>query len=158
MSLEQYYLIAQIVASFAVVGSLLFLGFEVRRNAKQTRLANWESSIDRFNTLWARTNDLALADIVVRGRKGLSNLTETERLAFGHYHEEMVISYESMTVRGDHPLVESKQLIALGLKHLRFHFGFPGAREWWEEWKRVAGPPPAMVALVNEAIRLGPPD
>ncbi len=69
MTLEQYYLIAQIVASIAVIGSLLFLGFEVRQNWRQTRLANWESSIDRFNRLWSRTNDPLVADIVTRGRK-----------------------------------------------------------------------------------------
>jgi len=157
MTLEQYYLIAQIVASIAVVGSLLFLGFEVRQNWRQTRLANWESSIDRFNRLWSRTNDPLVADIVTRGRKDLSSLTETEHLTFYNYYEELTITFEAMAARGDHPSASSEQLVALAMKHLRYHFSFPGAQAWWAEWTKNAGPPPTMLALVNEAIRLGRP-
>lgn len=157
MALEQYYMLAQIIASVAVVGSLLFLGSEVRQNARQTRLSNWESSIDRFNTLWSRTNDVGLADIIVRGRKGLSGLTEAENLTFYNYYEELVISYESMAMTGDHPTATTKQLVGLATKHLRYHFSFPGVQQWWLVWSKNAGPPPVMTALINEAIRLGRP-
>ena len=62
-----------------------------------------------------------------------------------------------MTVRGDHPSLTNDQLIKLAVHHLRYHFSFPGVREWWAEWSKNMGAPPGLTAVVNEAIRLGPP-
>ncbi len=79
MTLDQYYMLAQIIASIAVVGSLLFLGFEMRRNYKQTRLANWEAVVDRFNALWSRTTtNFDFAEILARGRQSYVGLTDAE--------------------------------------------------------------------------------
>ena len=46
MSLEDFYLLSQILASVAVVVSLLFVGFQLRESNRQSRLSAIQSSIE----------------------------------------------------------------------------------------------------------------
>ena len=158
MSLEQYYMLAQIIASVAVVASLLFLAFQVKSSSKQARVANWESSIDRFNAMWSRTtSNTEFADILARGQKDLGSLSDAERIAFGHFHQELVLSYETMAMTGAHATAARRELVAVAKRHLALHFSYPGSQAWWREFSRQAGFAPQMVTLVNEAIREGSP-
>jgi hypothetical protein len=157
VTLDQYYMLAQIIASLAVVGSLLFLGFETRSNAKQTRLANWEVVVDRFNAMWRRTADLAFADVVARGRQDYAGLSDAEKIAFGDYYRELTITFETMALSGAHATVSRQEWLEVTKKDLRYWFGFPGAQAWWREWNESVGMPPQITRLINEAISEGPP-
>ena len=146
-------MLAQIIASVAVVGSLLFLGFEMRRNYKQTRLANWEAVIDRFNALWSRTTtNTDLAEILVRGRQSYSGLSNAEKLVFRDFHQEMILTYETMMLSGAHATVSPHQMAELTERHLRHFFGFPGSREWWREFRQEIELPQRITATMNAAI------
>ena len=55
--------IAEVIAAVGVIASLLFVAYELRRNTGEVRRTNWESTVDRFNTLWSRTGGDDLADV-----------------------------------------------------------------------------------------------
>jgi hypothetical protein len=152
VSLEHYYMLAQIVASIAVVGSLLFLGFEMRRNYKQTRLANWEAVVDRFNALWSRTTtNTEFAEILARGRQSYGGLSDAEKIIFGDFHQELILTYETMMLSGAHATVSARQMADLTQKHLSHYLGSPGSKEWWHEFREVVELPPQITAVVNAA-------
>lgn len=52
MSLENIYYITQIIAVIAVLGSLIFVGYQIRQNTEQTRIQNAAHLQDRYDELW----------------------------------------------------------------------------------------------------------
>jgi hypothetical protein len=153
VTLDQYYMLAQIIASVAVVGSLLFLGFEMRRNYKQTRLANWEAVIDRFNALWSRTTtNTDLAEILVRGRQSYGRLSAAEKIVFGDFHQEMILTFETMMLSGAHATVSPQQMAELTERQLSHFFRSAGSREWWREIREELELPRQITAVINAAI------
>jgi hypothetical protein len=152
LGLEDLTAFADLLAAAGVIASLIFVAFEIRRNTEQTKQANWANVADRFSAVYAQTDDIELAKIVVRGRQSYEGLSEAERLAFGHYLEQLCIALESLLVHGDSLAHGRDAMLALAKKHLAFHLSFPGAREWYEEFDTQRGFPPRMREFVREAI------
>lgn len=46
----------------------------------------------------------------------------------------------------------AQSMKALFEKHVRFHLGFPGAREWWEQLRIERGFPEAITEAIDRAI------
>lgn len=93
MTLEQVYLISQIVAAVAILLSLIFVALQLRQNTEQLR-KNQRADTNAFetggstlvqNVMLVLAKDEGLSDLVARGRKGLSNLSEAEQVRFGYY-------------------------------------------------------------------------
>jgi hypothetical protein len=142
--------IADILAAVGVIASLLFVAYEVRRNTNEVKRTNWERMIDRFNTLWSRTSGDDLADVIARGRQEFGALTDGEKLAFGNYYNELCLTYEAMLVIGREQIL-GDGLAGLCMKHLRYYFAFPGAREWWKDFAETRGLSPIMMRAMREA-------
>ena len=140
--------LAQIIGTLGVIGSLLLVAVELRKNTSQSKLANYGDMVDRFMTVYSHTNDIELARLIAKGRKSYRNLSEDEKISFGHYVEQVCIALESLLQYDAavvHRVGESSGLFA---KHLRFHLGFPGAREWFDEFEVQRGfPAPFMKAV-----------
>ena len=92
--LEQAYYVSGVVAAVAVIASLLFVGFQIRKSSEQARLANWNSVISGLREHKRRTDSPHIADLIVQGRADFESLTEAGKLAFGFWMEEMVVCYE----------------------------------------------------------------
>ena len=152
MNLEQYAYLAEIIASVAVVISLIFVALEVRKNTRQSEIANWSALVDRYNAVYRQTDDIELANLVARGRESYNDLSAGEKISFGHYLEQMCIANEASLVLAKDVLHQHQENLALFRKHIRFHLGFKGSREWYEEFDRVRGFPPRFAAAIREAI------
>ncbi len=152
MNLAQITILAELLAAAGVVASLIFVAFEIRRNTAQARLGNWQSVTERATALWSRTSDIELANLIAKGRKSYHDLTEGEKISFGHYLEELCIAYESLPMLAKSQLHGSEDILALFKRHMQFHLGFPGAREWLQEFEDQRGFPPMLRRLIHEAI------
>jgi hypothetical protein len=80
--------IADLVAAFAIVVSLLFVGYEVHMTRKQSELSNWREVLQAFTDYKAATNDIEFADLLVRGHEDYTALTPAEQMSFGLYLEQ----------------------------------------------------------------------
>jgi hypothetical protein len=94
--LDRIHKVAEIVASFAIVGSLIFVGVQVSQNTEAVDVqrddANWSQWIT-ITGMGATSPDLA--DIIVRGQAGgLDALTEAEQFRFSQYHGALFTAYE----------------------------------------------------------------
>ena len=153
MSLAEITTFADLLAAAGVIASLIFVAFEIRKNTAQTRQANWGNAADRFNAVYAQTDDIELAQLIVKGRQSYRDLSEAEKLSFGHYLEQLCIAIEALLVHGESQAHGREAMLALAKKHLAFHLGFPGARQWYEEFDDQRGYPPKMRQFIRELIQ-----
>ena len=153
MDLAQITVLAELLAAVGVIASLIFVAFEIRKNAAQARQANWGNAADRFNAVYSQTGDIELAKLVVKGRQSYHDLSEAEKVSFGHYLEQICIAIEALLVHGESLAHGREVMMALAKKHLEFHLGFPGARQWYDEFDEQRGYPPAMREFIREAIQ-----
>ena len=152
MSLEQYAHIAEIVASIAVVASLVFVSLEIRKNTRQSEIANWNALVNRFNAVYLQTNDMQLANLVAKGRESYSALSDGEKISFGHYLEQLCIANEGSLVMAEDVVHSRDENLELFRKHIGYHLGFKGSREWYEEFSRVRGFRPKLASAINDAL------
>jgi len=152
MSLEQYSYFAEIIASFAVVASLIFVALEIRKNTRESEIANWGTIADRFNAVYSQTDDVQLANLIAKGRESYSNLSDGEKIAFGHYLEQICIANQAFLILAKDQVHASDTNLSMFRKHMRFHLGFKGSREWYDEFEKLRGFPPEIGSAIRDAI------
>ncbi len=148
--------IADIVAASAVVFSLLFVGWEIRRNTNQAKLGNWTGAVERGNALLAQPCEPQLAAVLARGREDYDALSPAERIMFGCFYNQLCLFFEEMLVLGRNQ-AQGEGLDHIPAKQLGYYFSFPGARQWWTFFSAELGLHPSMESAVNAAIAARPP-
>lgn len=152
MTLSELSDLAQILGSLGVILSLIFVALELRKNTAQSRLANYGDMVDRFISVYGMTTDLELARLIAKGRKSYVNLADDEKISFGHYLENVCIALETLLHYDRsvvHRIGESSSLFN---KHLRYHLGFTGSREWFDAFERERGFPAPFMKAIHAAL------
>jgi len=161
MTLSALAELSQIVASLGVIISLVAVALELRKNTAQSKLSNYSDMINRYNTVYAVTNDIGMSELIVRGRQSYASLSDAEKLSFGGYLEQICIANESSLIYDDSVVHQKGLSSSLWAKHMRFHLGFPGAREWFDEFEQQRGFPNTYMNAIHSVIdgdRPGNPD
>jgi len=102
--------------------------------------------------VYSQTDDLEFANLVAKGRESYLNLAPGEKIAVGHYLEQVCIANESLLVYAHSTTHESNENLELFRRHIRFHLGFRGAREWFDEFEQLRGFPAPYMRAIHEAI------
>jgi hypothetical protein len=144
--------LSQVIASLGVVVTLIFVGMELRKSTAQSRLSNYSEMINRYNAVYAITNDIAMSELIVRGRQSYAALSEAEKLTFGHYLEQVCIANESSLVYDDSIVHQKGLSSSLWARHIRFHLGFPGSREWFDEFEEQRGFPSTYMSAIHSVL------
>ena len=152
MTLEQLSFVAEIIGSLGVIISLLFVGAELRKSTVQSKLSNYGDMVNRFMSVYAATNDLELSRLITKGRKSYTNLTEEEKLSFGHYLENLCIALESLLQYDKAVVHRPGETQGLFDKHLAYHMSFPGAREWFRAFEQERGFPPPFMQEIHRVL------
>lgn len=83
MSLEAIYYISQIIAVLAILGSLIFVGVQIRQNTKQAKAAAAQSVYENYAGWYMYAGeDVERAKVWVKGFKGLDSLSDEENAVF----------------------------------------------------------------------------
>ena len=132
MSLEEFNYIAEIIASIAVIASLLYVALEVRQNTAATQAATGQSYVaallENVGLINLSSN---LADILDRGANGLANLKNDEIIQFGAFIDQNFITYEAFYFRWKAGMLDAR----LWSIYSHCIAGFtvqPGWQNWWE--------------------------
>ena len=131
MTLSQFADFADLLAAFGVVASLLFLGWEMRKNAEQSRLTNWQATHSATREHKRRTDDPYVADVVDRGRADFDALTSSERITFGFWMEEWIQAIEGLTVTSSATSNRYSDIDRVASEVTAAMFAYPGCRVWW---------------------------
>lgn len=155
MDLNSIASIAEIVSGFCVVASLVFVGFELRKNNLQARLDNWSSQVDRFVDVYGRASNLELGDLIARGRVSYTDLSDGEKISFGHHMEQLCLSLEAMLHLAGRDVHQRDAAVTLFERHIRHHLGCPGGSEWWQEFQEQRGFRPFLTDRINQVLESG---
>lgn len=152
MTLADYGTLADIVAAFAIVATLGFVGWEVHMSRKQAELTNWRELLGTMTDHKAQTNDAALAALLVRGHADYGALSEEERLAFGHYLEQGVHVYGNFLKHNDSLPRKLTGLEAAVANHFWELLATPGGAAWWAEAHRRRRFMPGTYAVTDALL------
>ena len=156
MSISQIADLADLFAALGVIGSLLFVGIEVRRNTSLSKLQNWASLIDRFVGIFSQTTNIEFADVVARGRQDYEALTEAERIAYGGYLYSIVVGLEAFINFSRNEVHGKSEMQTQFDNAIRHYVGCPGGLAWLREYQ-ARTPLPAMLAQRIDAALAKPP-
>ena len=106
---------------------------ELRRNGMEARLNNWINYTQRVFDARNTVVDLDIADIIVRGRKNLQNLSETEQLVFKKYLLNSALTAMSFTVLGGRGKYGETIGKEQSLRLVKEEWDNDGVREYWAE-------------------------
>ncbi|UWQ17580.1 hypothetical protein [Jannaschia sp. M317] len=147
--------IADLLAAFGVIASILVLSWELHQTRKQSELANWRDVLQTLSDYKAQATDPDLADLLVRGHADYCALTEAERLRYGMYLEQGVHIYGNFLKHNDSL---PRKLIGLD-DAIGNHFvdllGTPGGAAWWAEARKTGHMMPATYRTVDAALTKG---
>ncbi|PHS28261.1 MAG: hypothetical protein COA84_01800 [Robiginitomaculum sp.] len=94
MTLEQAYLIAQILASVAVVVSLIFVGLQLRHNSEQMRISASTGYYEIYRDHMAFSNTEEGTKLFLKGFEDYKLLTLNERTRLFAFYAVMTRGYQ----------------------------------------------------------------
>ena len=124
--------VGEVIGAVAVVATLLFVARDIRQNSRSLSIAALRDTTAQWNhwsNMIASSSDLA--DIVVKGNKAFSSLSESEMLRYGAYAQSFfdnVESYRSLVV--DHKAEKDLDVLASIVER---RMSVPGFAAWWSE-------------------------
>ena len=127
--------ISDLVAAIAIIVSLLFVAFEMRATRRQTELTNWRDLLQALADYKAQTNDLELAELVLRGQANYQALGEAEKLSFGLYLEQGIHILGNFLKHNDSIPGKLSGLEGAIGNHFYEMLTSPGGADWWAESK-----------------------
>jgi hypothetical protein len=107
MTLQDLGDIGEFIGALAVVASLIYLAVQLRQNTKQmaengeeAKLAALERAVQTASQLrFAMIRDAGVADIWLRGSRGLTDLSEQESLRFYLLVSDLLFNHETYFMR-----------------------------------------------------------
>jgi len=131
--LQRAALIAEIIGAFAVVVSLLFVGFQLSRNTAEAIAASHHEliAITNDNDNWLQ--DPAFADTLLRAQAGSDNLSESEYLQVAYWVGQRLTVCETVYQRRDDGLVDDDMWPAWAAGCADILLNISAARDVWEE-------------------------
>lgn len=152
MPLDQLADIADLVAAVGVIGSMLFLAYELRISNRETKLANWRQLLDSFREYKATTNDLEFSEFITRGHKDYQSLTDYEKRSFGQYLEQGIHVIGNISKHRGWVPPELTGLQGAVDNTMLDMLNSPGARQWWAEYKPKGKLMPKTYAIIDELL------
>ena len=124
--------IGELVGGVAVVASLLYVGLQVRQNARSVRTGTFADTADSFNRFnLALATDPGLGDIVQHGRASRDELEPSERFKFDHFQLGIFRIIETLFYQTGQGTAEADLWKAIH-QTLQFEMRQPGVRAWWQ--------------------------
>ena len=150
MNVSDYADLADIIAALGVIGSLLFLAFQVRQNTRTVRNQHWESHLDRLANSFGRQLDDQVASVIDKGRQNYDDLSGQEKIVFNAWASEYLANvFSSIGFYKQHIL--DPDTAVMGERRLEWFFKDSGASRWWRD--PVRHPVPANYEkLINNFL------
>ena len=131
MTLEEVFDVSQIIASAAVVGSLIYLGLQVRYAERSQRGLMQQARADRTSTGSLTVAGPELARIWMKGSAGDTDLTPVELTQWLLLSRSAFLSGEDSILQYKSGLL-SRETYDTYVAGVRFYMGRPGFRAAWK--------------------------
>ena len=155
MTLETIYYLSQTIAVMAIIGSLIFLGLQVRRAERVQRSASLSDILDAYSdrtNTWLVTEP-EVADLMQRGLHGLKYLNRIEKTRFGILLAHNTLQMQRVMELHERTYITDTDFRAwmdFTLSILRTK----GGSEIWSDQQRTVSP--TITELLNRELRATP--
>ena len=155
MTISELGSIGEFVSAIAVVASLIFVGFELRRSDRTQRVASLQTVMDgcRDRTLMPAFKSAELVDLVARGLTSFEDLSATERRRFNYYMIEQTFQMQKAMELHNHGLMPKIDYDAW-LFYTASMVKCPGGLAVWPYM--VTTVTPTVVDLINSYLANNP--
>lgn len=152
MTLETLYLIMQIVAALAVIGSLVFVGLQVRAYTREQEHLRRFETFQIFNTIADFMSGPGnLSEVFAKAATDINNMTYPERIRFNNMYNKCFNAYDlliGMSEGGDITQGELERFEA----YLLPSFNSPMIRQWWGKGANKDAIPPRVIARIDAFV------
>lgn len=155
MTLQTLANIADLLAAFGVIASLVFLAVELRISNREARMANWRQLLESLRQYKAISNDPHMADLIERGEADYHALGPAERRSYGMYVEQGIHVIGNFSKHTGKVPVELTGLDGAVDSLFRDLLTTPGARAWWAETRGRKRFLPMTHRMIDELLEAG---
>jgi len=132
MTLEQVYYIGEIVAAFAIIVSLIYVGLQVRQNTQIMQVSAAQAHITAYNNLLGNlVQSQELANIYSRALKNFSTLKEDEVIQFWAFLGIMFRNFEAAHMQWQSGALDDRLLRGVESAMIDV-FACEGAHQFWQ--------------------------
>ena len=131
MNIMELGAIGELVGGVAVIGSLLYVGLQIRRNTAATHAGSHQAFTDSINLInLEQVRDPAVADLWLRGCEDRSRLDANERWRFDILLHSIFHVFETLFFQNQVGAVD-RHLLAAEKRSMAAIFSTPGVQAWW---------------------------
>jgi len=136
MTLEQVNIVFQLVGTLGVIGSLIFVGPQVRQNTKATRVQVQENMTSGYMLIAQILIDNA--EVFTRGiaatRESFASFSDADKLIYFGLIFSIFKHFENIDSQRERGFIDNESWTAWS-EHVVMYFNQPGVKMWWE-WRR----------------------
>ena len=124
--------IAELVGAVGVIGSLLFLGYQIRKQTVESRLDAASTLAQQWNeTVGALAADRELATLFLKGGREFSSLDDIEVVQFSAHLGRVFKVFESMHLQHAEGRLDNETWAAV-TDGIHDSCTMPGVKSWWQ--------------------------
>jgi hypothetical protein len=150
MSLHELADIGQIIGGFAVVGSLIFVGLQIRQNTKSSRAATLQLNTDFWLNYMLTVADPKFRNIYAMGASGHDDLDQSQFGQFFLLCRASFMGLENQHYQYRYGLLDSGAYVGYQTTIREQVAAFPGIRAMWQLVRHAYGS--HFVAFMDEQI------
>src|SRR6185312_5919491 len=155
MSVEQISYLAQIVASVAVVASLIFVALQIKQNTAALQRNEHNSTMAQWTVIrMAIAKHRDIAELMTAGLHGESPLDAADQLRLEQMLQENAWASFHIWDRTQRGVFPKGTFEATGGALLNSLLGTSGGKTWWRSNKHI-GFPPGFVSDVDAILAQG---
>jgi hypothetical protein len=154
MTLNDIYLVSQVLAVFALVPSVIYLAVQVRQNTLQARAnAAYQFLEANGNINMAVIENKQVASVIRRGLESYDSLDKDEKPQFMWFVGQHFTVHNTMYELYQNKMLPESQWHPVK-KDILTVLSTPGGRTIWNDFA-IAGLPPDFVAYVEDLLTSG---
>ena len=140
--------IATIVGSLSIFLTLIFVGYELKENVVQSKLAN-QSNRDMLHSEWLHFwSSKENAALVIRGREDFHSLSQSEKFQFEQFIEQRTRFFGSAL-----PTVQNENGWKIIRSRAKDFFSYPGSMACYENLKEKELIAIPWMSFIDDALK-----
>ena len=140
MTFEDLGNIGEFVGAIGVVGSLIYLAFQIRQNTKSVRAAAFQEAMRDISALSELlAHDVGLNRIWFAATRDFESLDVEDQRRFASYMISFLRRLESLLYQTQQGILEPESWAGLR-EFLKYVFSQPGVAQWWKNSRNLFNP------------------
>ena len=132
MTLEEFNYIAEIIASIAVIASLLYVALEVRQNTRGIKLSAGNYAAEQARTMFSHSIAPDTREIAYKGWQDPESVTGIERFAFFGLMHDHFCGLENVYYQHLDGAIDPGLWTGL-VRRVSLELSMPGSRYFWDQ-------------------------